>query len=759
MMHEEDSDLFEFHVDDSLVEYDQDFHLQNDEGIADQQIGSTGGLDGATFNSASGYNDKDVMLLVTTCLVVGVSIAILWWRTDGGNTRIMSLSNLNEAIKDNMDLLKDDTNLDVILEEVLSIDAELKKNSSTMQTDTLNQLHTQLEKIDSLLADIVENLQDAEHSSAGSYLDCLQQVRMSDLISRINSVLQPAKSDLDRRLHAHVKNSLQSMVLTMEEDLAEGNQLVHDLYDIQKSENSVISLGDNTFIDFELKTRRIVSGIEHLKTYDLISEYAELRERARTFVTKAYLLEDAIEEQLHKERSSNELLSMKANFSSAVQLTGGGNLTGAEADKNESASDDAAGVNLNEMNTPGKNKSAIVSSAESPTAIVQNSSSNPAVSNLYSNYIIQAQNRSNTLMDDFLRKEDSKRQNRLTQRIEGERSAEIRLRQDQQSERDEKNKLESLNVQRSILRKADKSWAEERKKVLSRGYEDTLATRNRWDTFLFTLVTILSIIFYSMTVFQCQKEPIKMKDLALEKVRSLCVYLSDTCTQEVQIENGAFELDYGYKNFEEGSNYFFSSIPKQIYGQVSAYSSISWGWMTSNVLGMDLDMSWLISDLTSCLFILVYRLCFPIIFSQMFLSLGLFKLSNFILVFGLLCSLFEPIQKTFGFLRQFSVFLIFQWVFYVILRVYDTNLNWYLPSKKSKHVAIRNRKTKRYDTRRTLLWFLYPTVCVFVACFLGCAVASQSFSRGLQVGQRQGFLDTFNCVGKAAENTYNNIIL
>ena len=206
-MHEEDADFFEFQVDDSLVEYDQEFHLESNAGNVAQQMG-TGEMASIDLSSSSlNYSDKDIMLLATTCAVVGVSVALLWWRTGSSTTGIMSLNKLNEAIQDNIDFLKDGTDLDSILEEVLAVDAELKKNICTLPMDTLHRLHSQLERMEGRLSAAVEGLQGAEHTG-GSYLDCLQQVRTADLVSRVNSVLQPAKSALDTRLHAHVGNSL-----------------------------------------------------------------------------------------------------------------------------------------------------------------------------------------------------------------------------------------------------------------------------------------------------------------------------------------------------------------------------------------------------------------------------------------------------------------------------------------------------------------------------------------------------------------------
>jgi hypothetical protein len=110
-------------------------------------------------------------------------------------------------------------------------------------------------------------------------------------------------------------------------------------------------------------------------------------------------------------------------------------------------------------------------------------------------------------------------------------------------------------------------------------------------------------------------------------------------------------------------------------------------------------------------------------------------------------SLLGPLRQTLGFLKQFSIFLAAQGVFFVALYFRDTKLKWYWTGAEGERVWARQKAGSRVNIRPALLWIAYPLVSAMISAVLGCVVASQSFSRGLQIGHKHGgLLSIFTCV-------------
>jgi hypothetical protein len=578
------------------------------------------------------------------------------------------------------------------IDEILDINNENYSNGSIksysqLSPKDLHELEAILSRIEAILSKCAQLVKSDNKDLCVDLNDYLSEVNVLKRITQLSIELEKIKDAIQGSLNSHVRNSLSKVVFDLQNDFGQ----------IQKLQSADIP----NQLEMELTTRRIVCSIELLRVYDRYGDYEELRSQALAYIQSAHAHEDEILRKLHSNSTSNS--NSNNNSSDNIELI----TLGSDTTSSESSHEIVTNKTIESNESETSMGVGIVTSVLGSSSTAVSTSGNIGIGNVA-----------------WQTTQYQKQQQRLEQRHKAECDAETRYRRDEQSERDEKSRLASISVQRSMLRNSESSIFTQRSKELQDAFYIELVARKRFDTFMFFVVGLISAAAYIAVTFGCD-DGRSLSDLLSSKMMDACeCFLKDASVVQ---KNEVYTVGYINKVFQDHlkNTSLYESARKAVTQSI--------GSLTETILGVNVASLGEVAGLMKCITKLMWHSLLPILLSKVLMMIDLPQMSSSVLIFAFLYGIVLPLLSVEGLLRQFCILLAIQGLSYLFISIFDAKLRWIVSFSK------RDRGT---NVRIAMMYILYPILCIVGSLFIACSVSTQGFSRGLKVGHKQSL---FTC--------------
>ncbi len=458
----------------------------------------------------------------------------------------------------------------------------------------LQQVEVTVKRLESILSKLRSEVMQDNLSSCADLDDFVMQTTAAQCITNLSAKLHELREMVCIQLYSHTRNALKKCIFDVQSDLMSGMRFIAGYND----ESSPLS---DYSAEFEITTRRITSGVEMLKVYDSSYAYESIREQAFSYLKLAYAIEDEVLRKRFEVRASNDILLLQPSESQ-------NNLVITETETNNDSSQSTTNNSETE-----NSECCVLMNGEAAKVIAHVGVSSVDHTSFYNLKVKNETSVSPSLEGDYVRCAEQIRNKRLELRLKAESDADARYRQDSQAERDEKSRLASTSVQQSLLRNAEKQWADLRRKDLTEMYNIGLKRRISFDLLIFMITALLSVITYAVVVFRCAKEW-NLLDALVTSARTLCAALADRCDRQNQIQTETPSLKDIDSLFKVRH---YSNLSGLFFGKVFSASQ----WLVQTVMGGMWDAP-LFFEFASCLGRVLSSVFLPFIVSKTFSFLG-----------------------------------------------------------------------------------------------------------------------------------------